>query len=166
MFWSKLCKSNWNCAWNFAFPVFYISPIVWNMCKNLHYESVYFKELNNEQEYYWPTIYRAGTAVVSTVITTCYSFLLRWNSRLFLVCFQMRVRKNWTEVFFHFLYPSLLLFHLSSAFARLYVSTLRSTNDLISHQEEEKLITNFCASRKQLIIKKYSSEIGLISTPW
>ena len=33
------------------FPVF-ISPIVWNMCENLHYESVYFKELHNEQEYY------------------------------------------------------------------------------------------------------------------
>ena len=27
MFWSRLCKSNWNCAWNLAFPVF-ISPIV------------------------------------------------------------------------------------------------------------------------------------------
>ena len=36
-----------------AFPVF-ISPIVWNICENLHYESVYSKELNNEQEYYWP----------------------------------------------------------------------------------------------------------------
>ena len=33
------------------FPVF-ISPIVWNMCENLHYESVYFKELHKEQEYY------------------------------------------------------------------------------------------------------------------
>ena len=140
MFWSKLCKSSWNCAWNLAFPVF-ISPIVWNTFENLHYESVYFKELNNEQEYYWPTINRAGAAVVWTVITSCHSFLLlRWNWGLFLVCFQMRVRKNWTEVFFHFLYPSLLLFHLSSAFARLYVSTLRSTNDL-SHQEEEKLPT-------------------------
>ena len=140
MFWSQLCKSNWNCAWNFAFPVF-ISPIVWNMCENLHYESVYFKELNNEQEYYWPTIYRAGAALVWTVITSCHSFLLlRWDCGLFLVCFQMRVRKNWTDVFFHFLYPSLLLFHLSSAFARLYVSTLRSTNDL-SHQVEEKLPT-------------------------
>ena len=51
---------------NLAFPVF-ISPIVWNMCENLHYESVYFKELHNEQEYYWTTIYRAGAAVVSTV---------------------------------------------------------------------------------------------------
>ena len=66
MFWSKLCKSNGNCAWNLAFPVF-ISPIVWNMCENLHYESVYFKELHNEQEYYCPTIYRAGAAVVSTI---------------------------------------------------------------------------------------------------
>ena len=33
------------------FPVF-ISPIVWNMCEHLHYESVYFKELHNKQEYY------------------------------------------------------------------------------------------------------------------
>ena len=43
------------------------------MCENVHYESpVYFKELHNEQEYYWPTIYkagcRAGAAVVSTII--------------------------------------------------------------------------------------------------
>ena len=69
MFWSKLCKSSWNCAWNLAFPV-NISPIVWNMCENLHYESVYFKELHNQQEYYWPTICRTGAAVVST-ITSC-----------------------------------------------------------------------------------------------
>ena len=66
MFWSKLCKSSWNCAWNLAFPVF-ISPILWNMCENLPYESVYFKELHNEQECYWPTIYRAGAAVMSTI---------------------------------------------------------------------------------------------------
>ena len=56
-------------AWNLAFPVF-ISPIVRKMCDNLHYESVYFKELHNQQEYYWPTIYRTGAAVVST-ITSC-----------------------------------------------------------------------------------------------
>ena len=37
------------------------------MCENLYYESVYFKELHSEQEYYWPTIYRAGAAVVSTI---------------------------------------------------------------------------------------------------
>ena len=30
-------------------------------------KSVYFKELRNEQEYYCPTIYRAGAAVVSTI---------------------------------------------------------------------------------------------------
>ena len=60
------CKSNWTVHGTCAFPVF-ITPIVWNMCENLHYESVYFKELHNEQEYYWPTIYRAGAAVVSTI---------------------------------------------------------------------------------------------------
>ena len=47
--------------------LFLLSPIVWNMCENLHYESVYFKELYNDQEYYWPTIYRAGAAVLSTI---------------------------------------------------------------------------------------------------
>ena len=40
------------------------------MCENLHCESVYvyFKELHNDQEYYWPTIYRAGEAAVSTTL--------------------------------------------------------------------------------------------------
>ena len=37
------------------------------MCENLPYESVYFKELHNEQEYYWPTIYIEGAAVVLTI---------------------------------------------------------------------------------------------------
>ena len=39
------------------------------MCENLHYESlyVYFKELHNDQEYYWPTIYKAGEAAVSAI---------------------------------------------------------------------------------------------------
>ena len=41
------------------------------MCENLRYESVNFKELHNEQEHYWPTIYRTGAAVVST-ITSLY----------------------------------------------------------------------------------------------
>ena len=51
------------------FPVF-ISPIVWNVCEHLHYESVYFKELHKVKN----TIYRAGAAVVST-ITSVYEFL-------------------------------------------------------------------------------------------
>ena len=70
MFWSKLSKSTWHCAWKLAFPVF-LSPIVWNVCENLHYESVYFKELHNEQEYYWPTTYtERGAAVVSTIASS------------------------------------------------------------------------------------------------
>ena len=46
-----------------------MSPIVWNMCGNLQYESVYFKELHKDQD----TIdrqHREGAAVVST-ITSC-----------------------------------------------------------------------------------------------
>ena len=41
------------------FPVF-ISPIVWKMCENLYYESVYFKELHNEQEYYMTDNIQSG----------------------------------------------------------------------------------------------------------
>ena len=50
----------------------YLSHLfVRNMCENLHYESVYFKELHNEQEYYRQTIYRAGAGVMSTITTQC-----------------------------------------------------------------------------------------------
>ena len=51
--------------------LFLLSPIVWNMCENLQYELVYFKELHNEQEYYWPVIRKAGAALVSTITTYC-----------------------------------------------------------------------------------------------
>ena len=122
-------------------------------------------QFNNEQEYYWPTIYRAGAAVVSTVITSCYSFLLlRWNAGLFFVCFQIRVRKNWTEVFFHFLCPSLLFF--SPQFSFCEAVPIHSTKHKRFKSPRKREVTDFCASRKQLMIKKYSSEIGLISTPW
>ena len=59
LFLSKISKSNRISAWNLASVTVFISPIVWNMCENLHYESVYFKEQRNDQEYYLPTIYRA-----------------------------------------------------------------------------------------------------------
>ena len=85
MFWTKLCKSTWNCVHGT-----FISPIVWNMCENLPYESVYFKELHNEQECYWPTKYRAGAAVVSTITSVIWSdceivirnFPSRWASEI------------------------------------------------------------------------------------
>ena len=67
MFWSKLClQMELISAGNLVFPVF-ISPIVWNMCEILQYELVYFKELHNDQEYYWLTIYRAGAAIMSSI---------------------------------------------------------------------------------------------------
>ena len=34
--------------------------------------NVCFKELHNDQEYYWPTTYRAGAAVVSTITSNNY----------------------------------------------------------------------------------------------
>ena len=74
MFWSKLsklCKSNWNWAWNLAFPVFAPPHLLYGICVKIFtiMNRVYFKELRNEQKYYWPTIHRAraGAAVVSTI---------------------------------------------------------------------------------------------------
>ena len=63
IWWWNTAFHAWYITWNLAFPVF-ISPIVWNMRENLHYESVYFKELHNDQEYNWLTANRAGAAVV------------------------------------------------------------------------------------------------------
>ena len=68
MFLSKLCKSSRNCAWNLAFPVF-ISPIVWNVC----YESNGY--ISKSYSLHWKTIYRAGTAVVSTITSSIYHLL-------------------------------------------------------------------------------------------
>ena len=46
----------------------YISPQLYGICVNTFIlNSVYFKELHNEQQYYCPTIYRAGAAVVSII---------------------------------------------------------------------------------------------------
>ena len=38
-------------------------------------ESVYFKELHNEQGCYWPTICREGAAVVSTITSLYYIYM-------------------------------------------------------------------------------------------
>ena len=62
--------------------------IVWKMCENLHYETVYIQELHNEQEYYWPTIYRVGAAVVST-ITSVYLHYSAVRSCLKLMIWSM-----------------------------------------------------------------------------
>ena len=40
---------------------------------------VYFKKLLNEQEYYWPTINRAGAAVVSTITSSHYIGSFSWR---------------------------------------------------------------------------------------
>ena len=37
----------------------------------------YFKELHHEQEYYWPTIYITGAAVVSTITSLLYITYIR-----------------------------------------------------------------------------------------
>ena len=60
--------------------------LVWNMCENLHYQSVYFKELHNQKEYYCPTIYRTGAAVVST-ITSYILLYLRVKAKQHFVSF-------------------------------------------------------------------------------
>ena len=65
MFWSKKCKSNWTSAWNLAFPVF--SHLLYEISEKIFIMNRYdFKELHNDQEYYWPTTYSSGAALVST----------------------------------------------------------------------------------------------------
>ena len=68
-FWSKEYKSNWISAWKLAwtFPVFFFFDLLYRIYVKIFNQSVYFKELHNDQEYYWPTTYRTGAAVVSTI---------------------------------------------------------------------------------------------------
>ena len=65
---------------------------IW-LCENLHYESVCFKELHNVQEYYWPTTYRAGGAVVSTITS---SSMVGYEINLF--CFVLRIQPGHCEI--------------------------------------------------------------------
>ena len=65
------CENRTETVYETLRLLFLLSPIVWNMCENLQYELVYFKELHNEQEYYWPAIHEAGAALVSTVTSYC-----------------------------------------------------------------------------------------------
>ena len=78
MFWSTfLCKSNWNSAWNLAFPILYLSHLLYVICVKIfimNRYTLYFKELHKEREYYWPTIYRAGPAVVSTITSSAIGY--------------------------------------------------------------------------------------------
>ena len=75
----KILVSTWISAQNLAFPAF-ILPIVCSMCENLHYDqSAYFKELHNDQGYNWPTTYRVGAALVSTI--TSYIILIIYTSQ-------------------------------------------------------------------------------------
>ena len=43
-------------------------------CENLYYESVYFKELNNDQGYYLKTTWRGGLATITVKIIYYVSF--------------------------------------------------------------------------------------------
>ena len=73
----------------------YLSHLLYGICVNKHYESVYFKELHNLQEYYWPTIYRAGQLwcqllLVKKIAAIKYRVHTK-NTTIFQVLFQKRV---------------------------------------------------------------------------
>ena len=67
---------------NLSFPVFTLTYCI-VICVKIfimtRYISKSYTGAHNDQAYYWPTIYRAGTAVVSTIIFTgiytCRHFL-------------------------------------------------------------------------------------------
>ena len=82
MFWSKLCKSNRKFSKNSmhrhgtlrSFPAV-ISPIQYGICVNIHYESVYFKELYTQGARILLTYnIQSGAAVASTI--TIYTIIL------------------------------------------------------------------------------------------
>ena len=72
MFWSKLCKSTETVHGTLRFLFTYCLEYVW---KSSLWIGIFQRAewVHNVQECYWPTIYRAGAAVVSTIIS-CKSF--------------------------------------------------------------------------------------------
>ena len=58
------CVSCFSCVFTLTYQTYCME-----YRENLHCESVYFKELHNDQECYWPTISRAGAAVVLSITT-------------------------------------------------------------------------------------------------
>ena len=76
--------------------------------ENRQYESVYFKELHKDQGYNWPTTYRAGAAVVSTinyyaviehVAKKCYWRILKMPLHLpSTVAFTQKSTFDWVNV--------------------------------------------------------------------
>ena len=74
MFWSKLCKSTETVHGTLRFR--YLSHLLFGICvKSSLWIGIFQRAewVHNVQECYWPTIYRAGAAVVSTIIS-CKSF--------------------------------------------------------------------------------------------
>ena len=75
MFWEKLCKSNWNCTWASApdmepcVSCFYLSYCIEYVWKSSLWIGI-FQRATQRPKCYWPRIYRAGAAVVSTITRT------------------------------------------------------------------------------------------------
>ena len=87
MLWSKLCKSAWISpeSMHGTLRFLFLSHILYGICiKIFNYESVYFKELRNDQEYFWPTkVIQGGSALALTTSSLCMWFswtkIIRWN---------------------------------------------------------------------------------------
>ena len=75
----------------------------WNMYENLPHESIYFEELHNAQECYWPTIYRAGAAVESTITSSIVKLIRKSKILRFFFCYSIATlgltgyRKCWRQ---------------------------------------------------------------------
>ena len=64
-----------------------LSHLLYGICVNIFImKSVYFKEPHNEREYYCPTIYRAGKAVVSTITSALVCIEGYFSSSVFDKC--------------------------------------------------------------------------------
>ena len=79
MFWSKLCKSNRNCAWNLAF----ISCIYLTCCMEYVWTSSLYMNRYISKSYTGSknTIYRAGAAVESIITSDINNWIIKWLYR-------------------------------------------------------------------------------------
>ena len=92
MLWSKL--NQWTESVQGTLHFLFLSQLrLYGICvKIFTINRYYFKELHNNQEYYWLIIYRAGPAVVSTI--TSNNIIVSLSKGLWSVTRTFRVSKG------------------------------------------------------------------------
>ena len=91
MFWSKLCKSNRNCAWNLAFISCNLSHLLYGICVNIFIESVYLQRATQRARILLTDNTKSGG---SCSVNYKYLYLLYMRGKAFLACHEVVAKSD------------------------------------------------------------------------